>query len=590
MAHTKGGRAADASFETCLRANNETVKAVKALAKSHGVSSMNAMMVLLLEEYASAWRSRGNVMPAALATLGYETCLRIPRQLAGKLKRIAVKKHASLNDVLNHAFSTALETPPDTSELAASKRKKMVHLPEDGMPLFSTRHPDEPTIARLEMGVLKLAAAHAATVDIASAFYDCRFLKSLLVLPRRRNGHVRILLNGLGGSRLSKQCDELMSLVDSLKKSWTRVEIRLAFEPGIFHSKVYAFGKLNGSTEIFFGSANATNAALNLNEEVLIRLPHDGSQIPAYFEEIWSQGKPVEGIEEPKAHSLIAFFRSGVLYFKPSVSLQKSYNPFSVILRLLSDDEKQLLAPQTATIPYAEENGITGFSIERALEVQAERDAVETERTVARSSPYVVETCLGYWVPCALQDALDEKLDSAGAGKRQRLEDLRRHFDRCGKSKLMHRYGEYLSVVKDRFRDAHLDPQKVMSNAGRHDTHFTGFETDGFASFLDRFRTRLDDEAFLQRYCHALVSGPMPEIWDDIVVFSEFKDSFFEYVLFVRTQKTGRKVPDHICTRAGFPRPKPPPDSTHELIGALSEYLKKRGWDSHDWLVKADEE
>ena len=63
------------------------------------------------------------------------------------------------------------------------------------------------------------------------------------------------------------------------------------------------------------------------NEEVLVRIAPTPQSIVDYAESAWSRAMPVKRCRQ-KVNSLITFFRTGMLYYKPYATLQMTLNPF----------------------------------------------------------------------------------------------------------------------------------------------------------------------------------------------------------------------------------------------------------------------
>src|SRR5690606_9004567 len=110
---------------------------------------------------------------------------------------------------------------------------------------------------------------------LASAYYDDEFCKELL-RHAPREATVQLVFNGLGGSRLYKQRAQLKKLQRALQEHLDTVEVRLAFAQGIFHTKLL-FIQSRRKKIALLGSANATMAAMDYNEEILLQVPANGA-------------------------------------------------------------------------------------------------------------------------------------------------------------------------------------------------------------------------------------------------------------------------------------------------------------------------
>ena len=278
-------------------------------------------------------------------------------------------------------------------------------------------------------------AADADSVTILSAYYVRDVLASIAGACR---GDVRIVLNGLGGKRLNEQAAELEKLQATLRERSRLAKIRLAFAEGVFHTKLYMFG--TGSDAVaWIGSANATKAGLNgRNEEVLVRVKPVPGSVLAYVESAWSRAKPVECCQGV-VNSLIAFFRTGMLYYKPYATLQWTMNPFLRLMETLPAAEKRKIAAFRSDFAD-DEAGIGAFNLNLVFERAAQRESGEqpTRQRRVELRRYAVETCYGYWVAEPFIVDVDAMLEEASAHKRRRL-GMRRKWMRTGRRR--HRRG-----------------------------------------------------------------------------------------------------------------------------------------------------
>lgn len=289
--------------------------------------------------------------------------------------------------------ATSKSMKPSSTSEPTSHSKAAAH--RGSHELFSTRS-FASAAEKLSVESLASSLADARTVFMASAYYDVAFCRALLAKVPKTAASVRLVFNGLGGARLLAQRDQLADLQRSLKNRSPAAEIRLAFAPGIFHTKLL-MAEGTGGTVAYVGSANATMAAMKVNEEILLRVSGSAA-LSDYADRIWKEAIPLANADEKaKPKNLIAFFRTGALYFKPTTNLQITLNPFTPLLAALPDGEKKKLG--TASLPYADqETGIGPFNLRRALELGDE--APDNKVSV---KPYSIETSLGYWVPQALE-------------------------------------------------------------------------------------------------------------------------------------------------------------------------------------------
>jgi hypothetical protein len=439
---------------------------------------------------------------------------------------------------------------------------------------LSTRHfasKDE----RLTLAVLGARLATATHVFLASAFYDLDFCEGLLLGQARKGLVINVLLNGLGGTRLIDQRTQLAALEARLRERGCDAEVRLAFEPGIFHTKLLLVESRRGKAALI-GSANATMAALTSNEELLVEVPVD-ERLAKYARRIWSTGVRLDALDgRLTARYLVAFFRSGSLYFKPAASLQVTLNPFADLFSSLTDAERSKLG--AARLPYSEqESGVGAFNLRRAIGLSDDRESAESEVKKASIKPYAVETCFGYWVPRAVNDELQRKLEEVAIVKRRHLVRFRDTLARTGTAVLTQRYAAYVEAVRQL-----LIASGVAFSAELDGLPRNPFEPKLFAKFLERVTERLHGNDFVKRLSEPFVQGPMPEIWDDPPARHEFVSSFFEFLEYVSMRPERRsRVPGQILDRIDAQGGGPVDASS--LEARLVKLLKEEGWADNDW-------
>jgi len=276
---------------------------------------------------------------------------------AGGLSNIDGASRETLEAVTRVVFTTpmALEAPaPFGADCPVSVRWEDAELDEtidgddDGndpvgrpVTLLSVRYSTDRD-SRLTADRLRSSLSGSTEVLLASAFYDVRFCETLL-LSAELNGlrTARLLFNGLAGIRLDEQRQELEKLARRLGRRIDDVRIRLAFEPGLFHSKLI-IGRGADRRVVMIGSANATTAALEQNEEILLEIDSGIAPLVDYFDRVWSEALDLTDAASP-VRSLVQFFRTGALYFKPTASLGLTLNPFRDLINALPEGERAKL-------------------------------------------------------------------------------------------------------------------------------------------------------------------------------------------------------------------------------------------------------
>ena len=425
----------------------------------------------------------------------------------------------------------------------------------------------------LNLDTLVASLGKAREICIASAYHDVVFCRRLLdpTCISRQLGRIRLVFNGLGGSRLRGQLKDLKKLQRQLQSVVPDTQIRLAFVDGIFHSKLFLWREAK-RLMAWVGSANATMAAMQRNEEILLSLHDAPAVLKEYFHSVWDQARPLddEALDRP-AKSLTQFFRTGALYFKPSAQLPLTFNPFTALLGKLTDRQRRKLVD--IRLPDSDpQPGVGPFNVKRALGLSDDDDEVEA---VARTriKRFAVETCYGYWVPAALTVALSKQLHAATDAKEKKLDRFQKAMNGVGKGGILTRYQKYVQAAEKMFAEREVSLPKEL--AGKP------FEVPGaFNSFLDRLFANLESKDSRQRLCSPFIAGPMPEIWDDPLAYGEFRQSFFDYLQFINDHSTlkhqvPRRILDVIKAESYWSIP--------NIEAALTQHLKSKGWRDEDW-------
>ena len=462
-----------------------------------------------------AYSYRGNVR-AVLADLPKEELLGIARaysdalDLPSGMRRLPV---ADLRELLHSAFTDA----PEGRQTAEPTRSDEDSVWFD-VELYSAGGAalDGPgTVRRFDLDTLRVHAAKADAMTVVSGYYVPGVLQQLLSAC---SGKARVVLNGLGGRRLTQQVEELEQLQEALDAEAKRIDLRLAFAEGVFHTKLYLF-ESGSETVAWIGSANATRAGLGgHNEEILVRVSPAPRSVMLYAESAWQRAVDLERCRQ-HVNSLPAFFRTGTLYYPPYVVLQKTLNPFSHLLERLPTEDKRKISVFHSDFAD-DEAGIGAFNLNRVFEQRrAGSGEVAPPKQQVRFRRFAVETCYGYWVPEALVAEADRVLDHAASGQRALLETWREWLSEDIDS-IMSAYSAYLDDAKQMLEAEGVNWKKYASP-----TLFE--ETDGVMALIDKLVAELGDEDRLRRHIHAFVPTEVPEIWEDARATRTFEESFF---------------------------------------------------------------
>ena len=483
---------------------------------------------------------------------------------------------------------------PDEYVLAAPNPAEVQTTTLRSLELLSSRNPLR-VDQTLSANSLRDMAVDAEQVSVASAYYDLPFLRSFLgsVLEQgSTRRHVRLVFNGLGGARLLQQQQQLTQVAKEFG-----VDIRLAFAPGIFHSKLYVL-KNQTQFNVLVGSANATTAAFvspskvgdhSVNEEILVALKldlHDADPFQTYFDRIWNRATPLDDLKSRQtAWNLIAFFRMGKLYFKPTVQLQQTFNPFVPLWNMLTPAQQTRLS--ASQIPYADAPGIGAFNFRLALGLTKEEAALVVERNYAEDSrqakrvkinSYAVQSCFGYWVPYMLDETLSNNIKSAAKKRRAQLDYLDKALKRRSDGFMFKRFSDYRESIKSQLEEHGVDWKRLLKKKP-----YQPFDnTKQFENFLGALRARLSSDDYKERISSPFVSGAMPEIWDDYAARRDFEESFFEFLQSVSGRASGNSPAAMILGRCNIRGGA----TDKQIRTALEDLLEGAGWHPNDWIDK----
>jgi hypothetical protein len=434
-------------------------------------------------------------------------------------------------------------------------------------------------VAPLNFNSLTALGEKARTITVVSAFYDVPFLDRLAagVSPtHRKKVEVSVYLHGFAGSRLKEDLERLRKWRSAARRVFRSVDIFLVSQSGLFHPKLLVFERPS-STIALIGSANATTAAYTENEEVMLAL--EATALPSglreYLALLAREARGLDDVREPQVRSLIAFFRTGDIYFRP--------NPlplFRFDLRL-PDKLRKRLSRLTVNIPgFTAKASRTynpfaafGETIEReAAEMADEEDSGTARRARISIRPYAVQTCYGWWAPRAYQGEIDAAVEKVSAKKRERLIRLRRAFLEGIEN------GQVVRQAKKSFRMLAKEAHKQRVPLGEvPEERLTRFE-----KFLETCSGQLSNERWFDRASRAYDRAAMPEIWFDPVSRAEFEESFFDYLQYVNSGRATPKILKSLQNVAGVKKS----DDAAEIKEKLVALLEEAGWPEHGWTKR----
>jgi len=445
--------------------------------------------------------------------------------------------------------------------------------------LSTTLGTEGSAVRSLSLESLSVAAEGARSIVVVSAFYDIPFLKRLAaVVPiaRRRLVRLTVYLHGFSGSRLKTDLERLREWRSRLRRAFRAVDVYLLSCSGLFHSKLLVFERRTGATALI-GSANATTAAYTENEEIMLVL--EATSLPVgmseYLRRVASKARDLDAVFEPEVRSLIAFFRTGDIYYRPN-----ALPLFRFDLRL-SDELRARLSRLTVEIPgftatasrtYNPFAGL-GEEIEAAeAEINRDEEADASSRTRIPIRPYAIQTCFGWWAPRAYHSTIDSAVDKASSKKRERLTRIRQAFlDGIEHGMVVRQAEQSFHKLADFAREYGAPLEELPSARDKR-----------FREFLDRCRAQLQNKRWFERASRAYDRAAMPEIWFDPVSREQFEESVFDYLQYVNSASTVPLILKSLQEVTGVAKA----DDADDIKTKLTEVLKTTGWPDDGWLLR----
>lgn len=409
----------------------------------------------------------------------------------------------------------------------------------------------------------------AKEINILSAYYDTDFIKKILKSVSehsRKKCVLRFIFNGFAGGRLSAQVEELKALKKHLNKlGFAEIYILMNFQITLFHSKVYHIVTRN-EAHFFVGSSNFTQMGFKQNEELMLHFSSNQKKIAHYINDVMDDSEEIEDIvvSEQLPNSLLSFFRDGLLYFKPLSALQTSYKNLE-----MPDDLKTKLQKRKPPRYADNVNPFGPFNIlktsDELKQIVVDDSDEEAKRVNIASNS--IETNLGYWVPTAYSEDVDKRISEAGNKKRKYWKRIQQAV------------GNNQAIISKGFSDYLEDLEYILveeKENWRPDAQYRS----GFEKYLENFLKRVSDDKFLDRCSQALISTPMPEIWNNSNDFKDFLSSVFESLIYKKNSLQNKpKIVAIFEKKLGCDLP----DEHREFERMLIKTLKNEPWKSSDW-------
>lgn len=416
---------------------------------------------------------------------------------------------------------------------------------------------------------LSNAITNSTETVIISAFYEEDFLVELMkfVPTSERQGYkLKMLFNGSYGRRLGDQVQALKSTRTRLRRAgFSDVDVRLLrVGGGLFHTKLYLV-KNRTRVQWFVGSANATDNGFFVNDEILLRFSTRHDDLRRYVQDKLKQSKPLDADEfAPGPEDFTTLLRNGSLYFKSSAQVNFSFQtklPEPVTEKIM---ELGLRPRYTdPALPFS------AFNIRRALAENIELDA-KPERRIVPIRAHSVETCLGYWVPTDLTDIVDDKIEKRSGVYERQLEILADELAKPGRR----------TRTIDQFFEFLTDIESATGETLQH-----SLLVESFTKYYDRLANRLAKPTMRRKYARPLSDTPVPEMWDDPVVSTDFKESFLLDVCTRLNGGSARGVAKTIIETIALPAGEIP--DPEDLENRIAEVVRRSGVKAFRWAGAA---
>lgn len=446
---------------------------------------------------------------------------------------------------------------------------KLLHAKMGGkrVEIFSTWYFDEEKIKELSLDVMTDEVKRAESITIISAYYSVSFIKKLLCnvnKTKRRKCTLNLIFNGFGGQRLYDQIKELKNLTFELKKlKFSKISIYLNKETTLFHTKLYLIE--NDSGLVWFGgSANASFAAFEKNEEILFKSRVNIKKIRIYMANVIANSELIENIhpDELIECNIIGFFRTGSIYFKPNNQLSFTFSDF----KLPNSVEKNIRVVNKQPRNTNPGKAWGAYNLKLSLGL---RDDENEENTQVSLKPCSIETCYGYWVPRKYKKIVDKSIKQKAKNTEGKLLEVLNLINSRGFDSLLEDYRYYLIDAKGILAlnkiDYVFDENELISK---------------YEKFIERIHFKLSDQERLKKLCLPLVSTGMPEIWEDNIAYKDFSESFYEYIANSLTSRMPRVVRS-IMEGIDFS----PESDSNDIASRFNEYFESEEaeWSDDYW-------
>ena len=323
---------------------------------------------------------------------------------------------------------------------------------------------------------------------------------------------------------MNDQVNELKELKNYLKEiKFKKIDVFLHREATLFHTKLYIIQNKK-RTVWFSGSANASQAAFERNEEILIKNIIRGKSILKYTKYVIEDSINIEDVDLDNVveSNIIGFFRTGSIYFKPNNQISFTFSQFKLpkeIENIITTTEER---PRHTNPGKAW--GAYNLKMSLGIDFFQEKD----KQTQTSLKPFSIETCYGYWVPSIYKDDVDKKIREKSYNRHKSYENILKRINEYGVEALVNDYNGYLADAKNI-----LDENNIKYPIDTLEL------CEQFRKFVKRIISKLSSKKKVKKLCLPLVATGMPEIWEDNIAYDDFTESFYEYI----SNNTTRRKP-----------------------------------------------
>ncbi len=427
----------------------------------------------------------------------------------------------------------------------------------------------------LNISVISGHLKSCTSCTIITAYYSLKFFEELCkYFEKQRLTRFTLVVSFQSKLLTESGKDEIKLIKEKLLKIAENIDIRINEKYPIMHSKIYRFrtdlDKIQSTYLI--GSANASNAAFNVNEEVLLEVG-SSKTISAYCKALVKDSTDLKTfLSETSCHksnNLVSFFKQGFLFVK---------YPYAISLRYQPDSLKKILKQDSGVLGFEPGELFGGFNLENYYKIEPNKRGEQLRK-------YSLQTNLGLWLPAFYYDHIIDKLDGKKEKKGGYYKEL---LDKMRSSKSDEIFDQISYTIKEYFYKISDVKRRESFESWANST-----QKSNFKEWFSCVSKKIENVSQKQNYCGKLTQqyylggdvyylSPMPSIWSDESESQEFKDYFFDSVDMFgggNGRKASSRVAESIKNKFKFKSEN------------LEKILKEKGWTTDDWIKPdADEQ